>query len=158
MVFLIGVDHIIQHDGFLWPAKAQAIEHFSEFLTKKVQDLSIAFLAEEFSEEALEKSSASTSTVGAVASELGVEYRLCDPMSRQRKEQGISDDDRREEFWLQSLKDALNRNILFICGESHLATFRQKLLSQGVPAEIVSKGWGRELIPNNAQHCATPGR
>lgn len=146
MVFLVGVDHIIQHNGFSWPKKESAINEFSEYLESKVQELKVAVIAEEFSDETLRINNVPMSTAQMVAQRLGLKHVLCDPDSKERKARGISNDDERENIWIERLSDAIDETILFICGDSHLESFKDKLLSRGVATEIISRGWGTELI------------
>jgi hypothetical protein len=39
---------------------------------------------------------------------------------------------KREEFWLRKLEDALNEDILFVCGWGHIESFTALLLAKGV--------------------------
>jgi endonuclease IV len=52
MVFLIGVNHIIQHPGFSFHQKEAAISKFSEHVEMKALELKVKTIAEEWSQEA----------------------------------------------------------------------------------------------------------
>jgi len=151
MIYLVGVDHVIQHGGFLWPAKVAAIKEFSQYLETMVAEKRISVIAEEFSHDALSMSCATISTAQTLADRVGAAHLFCDPGKSEREEHKITTKDQREEFWLQRLTGLLNENILFLCGECHLETFQEKLHGHGVPAEILSRGWGANLIPDGAQ-------
>lgn len=151
MIYLIGVDHVIQHDGCLWPAKVAAIKEFSQYLETMIAEKKISIIAEEFSHDALSMSCATISTAHAVANLVGAVHKFCDPDKREREDHNITTKDQREEFWLQGLVGLFNKNILFLCGDCHLETFQEKLHGHGVPAEILSRGWGANLIPDGAQ-------
>jgi hypothetical protein len=155
-IYLVGVDHIIQHDGFLWPAKLAAIEEFSRYLEKEVATREVSLIAEEFSLDALAKSCATTSTATAVADRHGAKHLFCDPGRNERKEHQITNGDQREEFWLQRLSGYLGENILLLCGESHLETLKERIHGKGTPAEILSRGWGAGLNPEKTQPSRQP--
>ena len=146
MVFLLGVDHIIQHNGFSWPKKESAINEFSEYLERRAKELKVAVIAEEFSDEALKINNVPMSTAQMVAQRLGLKHMLCDPNREERKARGIYNDDEREIIWIERLSDAIDETILFICGDSHLESLKDKLMSCGVETEIISQGWGTELV------------
>lgn len=94
MIYLIGVDHEIQHDG-IGCASLSLRNKFSVFLKNKIVEYDITLLAEEFSEEALyEISKGKIATVKNVAEELKsekpkVEHKFCDPNKKERKIIGI---------------------------------------------------------------------
>lgn len=146
MVFIVGVDHIIQHNGFSWAAKLSAIKVFSEYLEKIAQDFDVTVIAEEFSEESLRINHVPMSTAQIVAKRINLKHLFCDPNREERKALGISNDDDRERIWVERLRDVINETILFICGDRHLVSFKDKLLSEGVAIEIISQGWGAELV------------
>jgi len=150
MVFLIGVNHIIQHRGYSFPQKEAAIHKFSEHVEMKALELKVKTIAEEWSHEANQRNKVQFSTVQTVATNLDLKHIFCDPTIEERKKHGIneSNKDRREEFWIERLKDLLHEKILFVCGEDHLESFKSKLDSRGILVEIVSQGWGKGLCGN----------
>lgn len=95
MIYLIGVNnHNIQHDGN-GCADLSLRNKFSAFLKNKIVEYDIALLAEEFSEEALYKTSKGNMTTAQSAvkdlkaENLKIEHRFCDPDEEKRKEIGI---------------------------------------------------------------------
>ena len=137
-IFLVGVDHIIQHEGFMFAQKRGAIDNFTAYLAQQIQERGITFVGEEFSEFLLHGNNVSISTVQAVAQDLHVEHRFCDPSPEERQTLGIEDDDQREEYWLQRINDRLDRNMLFVCGDSHVGTFQSRLEAIGAQVEILA--------------------
>jgi hypothetical protein len=145
MVYLVGVDHQVQHNGPpMSQARKDATLDFSTFLKAKAKELNISMLAEEFNEDALKGSQASTATVNEVAKELGLKHLFCDPTYIQRKELGIyKDNHKRECFWLSCLEDHLVcEKIIFVCGRDHLESFEAKLVEKGFRAEILPEKFG----------------
>lgn len=150
MVYLIGVDHQVQHNGPpMTPDRETATRNFCKVLKLSAKKLNISILAEEFNEDALRISKASTATVRDAADCLGLKHLFCDPTRQERKDLGINNDrDLRERFWLSRLGIHLNNEtILFVCGADHLESFRRKLLDNGVTAEILAEQHGIGLPP-----------
>jgi hypothetical protein len=105
--------------------------------------LNVTLIAEEFNEDVIKRNHATSVTAKEVAKQLGIDHRFSDPTVQQRKDLGIGKDlDRREEFWIRSLKDDLNRDIIFICGADHLDTFHKKLTANGLEVEILPEQFG----------------
>ncbi len=87
MVYIIGVDHLVQYNG---PVPEEIRSAFRSFLVTTCRELGIRVLAEEFSEEALrEVYRASADTAQEAARALGIEHRYCDPESEQLAALGI---------------------------------------------------------------------
>ncbi len=150
MVYLVGVDHQVQHNGAsMSPERERATRDFSAFLESKAEALGITILAEEFTADLLKLNRASTATVQKVAIGLGVRHVFCDPTRTEREELGIhKDNDRREDFWLSYIEKHLKcETILFVCGPQHLETFKSKLGKKGVQAEILPEQFGIGLPP-----------
>ncbi len=98
-------------------------------------------LAEEFSTEACDLSGVSASVAQLVARELGIAHLFCDPTTEERKRHGITSHDDRECFWLERLLTVKPTRVLFVCGDTHLETFGDKLRSAGYEVAILSRGW-----------------
>ena len=151
LVYLVGVDHLIQHTCSMWADKEEQIERFSAFLARKARDLKISGLAEEFNDELLRINHTQISTVAAVAQSLGLEHLFCEPNTQEKEALGISDNDTpenrdaRERFWLERLRPLCGKRVLFVCGDEHLHSFRAKLREAGIPAKIIAEGWGKGL-------------
>ena len=130
-----------------------------------------ALIAEELSEEAMQRCGVKESIGQKVAQEFGIEHRFCDPTSEERESLGIPseaelkerlglgrllndaelrrlDEEKekywpiRERFWLDRIRNALGQVVLFICGDSHVDSFRRLLQSEGVEVKVLSRHWG----------------
>jgi len=154
-VYLIGVDHMIQHNGFVVgqhddfvvdPQKvADAIREFQEYLRQQVKITGATVLAEEFSKDAMSKSRATNSTAKQVARELRIEHLFCDPTKAERERFGICSDDQREDYWARRLVPLKADRILFVCGDKHVVTFPAVLERHGLKSRVLSRGWGCNL-------------
>jgi len=87
MVFIIGVDHLVQYNG---PVPEYILEEFRAFLACKVRELNISLIAEEFNEEFLrDVLGATEDTAKTVADQTGAAHLYCDPDEREREMLGI---------------------------------------------------------------------
>jgi hypothetical protein len=149
MVYLVGVDRQLQHNGTRPPmstVRSEATGRFSTFLMSKWAELKISLFAEEFNEDELAHADGSTVTVRDVARRVGAKHRFVEPEWTQRRLLRLQLTDRREEFWLWYLGDYLySETILFVCGEKHLQNIFTKLQARGVQATILPERWGIAL-------------
>lgn len=122
------------------------IQEFTQFLLQEAHRLNIELFAEEFSEYALAINNATACTIRDAARLLGIEHRFCDPDRQERQAFNISDADKREMFWLWRLSDSFERNVLFVCGDSHVNTFQVKLVAQGIKVGVLGTGWGSDIV------------
>jgi hypothetical protein len=87
MVFVIGIDHLVQYDG---PVPEPLREEFKQYLVDSSRELGIALIAEEFSLEALrEVYHAASDTAREAAQILGIPHRFCDLEERDMRCLGI---------------------------------------------------------------------
>ncbi|MBN2159989.1 MAG: hypothetical protein JW807_11390 [Spirochaetes bacterium] len=87
MVYIIGVDHLVQYNG---PVPDSLRADFRDYIIHKARDLKIVLIAEEFSEEALhEVYHATSDTAREAAVMLGIEHRYCDPSEADLRKLGI---------------------------------------------------------------------
>ncbi len=87
MIYIIGVDHLVQYNG---PVPEHLRLQFVQYLVEIIQNLKINLIAEEFSRESLADVYGATecSAVNAAA-QCGIKHRYCDPEEKERKELGI---------------------------------------------------------------------
>jgi hypothetical protein len=54
----------------------------------------------------------------------------------------------REDYWLRQLKDVLQQEVAFVCGDYHVDTFGARLKDNGTPSQVVERqiGMPTELI------------
>lgn len=48
----------------------------------------------------------------------------------------------REEYWIRSLRQLAVDSVLFICGASHIGSFSQRLIMNGIQCEVIDEDWG----------------
>ncbi|MDH4250670.1 MAG: hypothetical protein OEV27_05710, partial [Nitrospira sp.] len=147
---LVGVDHMIQHNGYMNNKKRVAIRAFQDYLREQIQATGAMLLAEEFSDDALRMNNASTATVKQVADEVCLPHLFCDPGRQERAQLQSSSSVRREGYWLEQLAPFQDCAVLFVCGEDHVSTFQQTLAAAGLAFCILSTGWGKCLNPTRA--------
>ena len=141
-VYLIGVNHLIQHTTHMTKIKKTSVQKFTAYIHEQVTALQITTIAEEFSEEALR---GAESIARQLAKQLNIEHRFCDPNTEERNKLKIDSIPKREQVWLERIQDLKNSKILFICGSLHLNTFKNLLENSDIKTDILSNGWGSEL-------------
>lgn len=145
MVYLIGVNHIIQHlSDNSSSQKVALVKEFELHLKQNGKEVGADLLAEEFSVDALRISRVAFSTVQMVAVQLKIPHRFCDPTLEERKRLGIAKEDHheREQFWMECIRDFKFRNIIFACGNKHVGSFKSLLEQGGAKVQILSQDWG----------------
>jgi hypothetical protein len=152
MLYLVGVDHSVQHDGcvrYKGPEFERLREEFPEFLIQIARQIDVKVIAEESHEDVLRKFSATKSVASVVASELGVKHLFCEPSIAEREQLGITstgrreDFEKREKFWLEKLRDLKETPILFILGPNHMAGFSELAKNNGMSVEVAEEYYGR---------------
>lgn len=87
MVYIIGIDHLVQYNG---PLPGNILAEFRELLVEKTGEYSISVIAEEFNAEFLhDVYNATEDTALAAAGEAGVDHIYCDPDEAERDKLGI---------------------------------------------------------------------
>jgi hypothetical protein len=119
MVYLIGVNHIVQFDPAPHAAKIVRDKRvsFKAHVLEVIENFDISILAEEFNDEAKKIWLVGETTLEHVATAKGIDHRFCEPG--------------REEIWLSQIEDCKNRNMLFVCGDDHFESFAEKLIAAG---------------------------
>jgi len=139
MLYLIGVNHVLQHESTqhnLSKIVRDKRASFKAHVLEVIKKFGISVLAEEFSEQAKKKplmESVGETTLEHIARHKRIEHRFCDPTVAERKENEIeqSDSEKREQFWLSRIQDYKNKNVLFVCGDDHFQSFGEKLTAAG---------------------------
>ncbi len=87
MIYIIGVDHLVQYNG---PVPESLRKEFELFLEETAKKYNIALIAEEFSMESLVEVYGAKECSALNASErCGIEHRFCDPEENDRLDLGI---------------------------------------------------------------------
>ena len=162
MIHLVGTFHELQHTAEPQRGPSDKVQEGRRDLQAYLRELATRtnpkLIAEEFSQQALDGLNAK-STVKLVADELGIEHRFCDPNTAERVKLGLphpfldhcdeSEKRRlqriRETYWLETLSDMINHDILFICGADHVSSFAQLLLEKGITAQFEDEYFGQAI-------------
>ena len=145
-IYLIGVFHEIQHHKETDSHnKTIIINDFIDYLIKNIKKYNITLLAEEFSEEVAEKNNIKESVLFTVSTKLKIHHQYCDPDTDERISNNISDDGKREDFWLKRLETENHKNILFLCGNDHIKSFSHLLSDNKFQVIILKEECGKEL-------------
>lgn len=130
MIYLIGVDHTVQHNR-----NHSKTKEFIAYLEEQIKSEKIDLIGEEWHEHFSIKNNVKTSTAQDVATKYGIEYKSCDshPELEPRKKSY------RESYWFSMIKNKIDRIIIFICGSNHLASFKMLLEAKGCQTIILPK-------------------
>jgi len=162
MILIVGTNHELQHDDM--PSRAppdivqRARENLKSYLRRLAREVRPTIIAEEMSQFVLD-AKGGVSHCRAVADELGIEHRLCDPDPKERQEIGLpshgtenseADEKRhynriREKYWFMKLSDALDQTIVFVCGACHVTSFARLLQDRDVAVTVQNPYVGREI-------------
>ncbi len=161
MVYLIGVNHDLQHYARnTCSIKEDVIRQlrfeFAYYLKEVIGSYNIKYLAEEFHEDKLKELDI-TETIGkAVANILEIHHIYCEPNQRTRRELGIDkvgqnkDFPIREQYWLNTLKSEIETygdgDILFICGANHVKSFQLLLKHNSFDCTVLSEYFKEECF------------
>ena len=47
----------------------------------------------------------------------------------------------KEEHWFSLIKEQASSNVIFICGDEHVANFKELVANRGYSAEVLSANW-----------------
>lgn len=87
MLYIIGIDHLVQYNG---PVPSDLLGEFKEYIDLLITNLEIDVIAEEFNEEFLvDVYGATEDTAKSAAEKAGIEHIYCDPDSYERAALGI---------------------------------------------------------------------
>ena len=163
-IYLVGVAHKIQwlpQNSSVW--RREIFVQFCDYLAVAAKCLGVAMIAEEFNDDALDGWPSAEVACRDVSKRMQLRHLYADPTCEERKSLGIgkcehqapnevancSDCSRREEWWLEKLGKLGDECVIFVCGEFHVNTFKQRLKRAGWPATLISDGWA---TPKS--HCA----
>ncbi len=87
MIYIIGIDHLVQYNG---PLPVDILDEFRNYIDSLIRDLHIKVIAEEFNEEFLVDVYGATKDTAKSAAEIRrIERIYCDPDSHERAALGI---------------------------------------------------------------------
>lgn len=162
MVYILGVNHSVQSNK-----EAEQTKRFVSFLRTNIEDLDIAFVGEEWNQDASRLWGIQRTTVEDLITEMCSEGRqvvtkYCDPSLVEQKALGIlsqaeiaaaigshlkkdidkeqaKDHPKREQYWLEQLTPHLAGHCIFICGSSHI-NGRSDYRSEGFDTLLAAQG------------------
>lgn len=155
MLYLIGVDHSVQHNGragYQGTEFERLRKDFPLYLSQVARNFHAEVIADESNQEVLEKFSATKSVVLNVAKELGVKHVFCEPSVEERKQLRITgtgnpqDYEKREKCWLKKLTPYKNLPILFVVGAKHIESFSKLASKEGMSIHVAEGFYGREYF------------
>jgi hypothetical protein len=159
MLYLIGVDHSVQHDGraaYQDPEFTRLRVEFPTFLDKAARETGAKVIAEESNSDVLKKFAATKSIPYAVASEIGVRHLFCEPCVVERKQLGIigiknpADFRKREASWMEKLMVIEEGLVLFVLGADHVGSFSELAKNSGFSVSVIEEYYGREYFALSA--------
>lgn len=167
-VLVLGTDHGFQRRS----NEFTELQHrqFALYVLTIAKENGVAALAEENNPQALEEACIAESTVQAIARDLGLRHRHCDPDGKTRHALDIRQENyirimskipnelpeadiqqqvwesmrARERYWLSQLLEFNTWPVLFICGADHSLPFLDLLGKEDLDAVLVSKDWGTQ--------------
>ena len=155
MLYLIGVDHSVQHDGraaYAGSKFKRLRDEFPTFLDGVAREIGATVIAEESNENVLNKFEANKSVAYTVASQMNIKHVFCEPSNSEREQLGIKstgnpDDFRkREDFWLKKLVTLKGEKILFILGADHVESFSERAKNAGFLVNVAEEYYGKEYF------------
>ena len=163
MIHIVGTNHELQHTAKPSRGSAEAVNKgrsdLKTYLRELATEISAAIIAEEFCQDVLDIKNAS-SNIKAVADELGIAHRFCDPGFQERARLGLpphgtedcdSSDRRRydairEAYWVERLSEVLDHTVLFVCGADHVVEFSRLLRENGIAVEVREAYFGKDIF------------
>jgi hypothetical protein len=163
VVYLIACDHVKEQtypEGIaLDDPRNTTQREFRDLLIKAIEKHAPSLIAEEHNEDGLKRKNL-RSVAREVASEMGIQHRLCEQSIEAKIARGLngvpnvppwdrhkamykyflSEWPIREDFWIEQMSYNLYLRVLFICGMGHRETLRRRLERYGIPVRIVYKG------------------
>jgi hypothetical protein len=168
MVYLIGVSHGVRF--LTTKEELPRTASFAQYLRERAKELNAVLIAEQLSEERLNRCPTLVSVGRSISKELEIEHKFCSPNSNDRKTFGIPSlieikrqlelegvlihneevipeyeerkyFRRREAFWFKKIEDEAGKSVIFICESEHVESFRRLLVENGIKAGVLEGNW-----------------
>lgn len=137
-IYLVGTGHRYQQ-GFAFGVDESVFVEFRAFLRAAITRHSIRGIAEEMNVEALRIPRGSLAF--HLAKDLGLAHRYCDPDRAMRLARGMKSPQDREVYWIEQLQSFNGFPTIFICGSTHIESFRNLLLEAGFETSVFAPDW-----------------
>lgn len=171
MIYLVGVDHVFQHDGNVTRGPKELMptyrDDFRNFIADVVKARKVDLITEEWCDpEHNQLVNATITEAKVLAKELGLRHSYIEPCGEDRSRLELPtsryDDlhedelrriyDIREGYWLSQLERLSGVNPLHICGADHIRSFGTLLSSKGLENSVVEECWGAKLLASNHKY------
>ncbi len=137
-VYLIGTDHRYQQ-GFAFGVSDSVFVQFRTLLRSSITRYDIRGIAEEMNVDTLRIPSGSLAF--HLAAELELAHRYCDPDQAMRQARGMKSPQDRERYWIEQLQSFDGLPAMFICGSTHVDSFKSLLLEAGFEPFVIAPDW-----------------
>ena len=150
MNYIFGVNHAIQHDGYLENRPKHTIDEirgFREEIYTFARDHNIDMIAEEFCTDACQISNVETSILYRLAQDMEIGHLYLALNQSERVALGIAsrEHDVHEYEWLNKIRNMSYNNAIIVVGEDHVESFKYKLESVGCHCQVVRRGIGQNI-------------
>lgn len=155
VIFLVGVDHSVQHDGRVaYEGKEfqQLRDGFPQYLADITFKNFANAIAEESNQEVLNKFNATDSVAREVASSLNLRHLFCEASIEERERMGIKstadpkDYELRETCWIKKMELVKENPILFVVGASHIESFANLARSRNHQIFVIDPYYGKDYF------------
>ena len=174
MIIVVGTSHTIQ----------TADLELKPFLESLCMEFKVRAVAEEMNKEALAEKACAASIPMQIANALQLPHRFCDPNREERAKLNIHQENdiriqawlsqsnlsnseiavrvaeshaKREQYWLDQLRELNVWPVLFVCGADHVPQFCQLLKQQGISVHVAAEDWAsNNTVERDAPQAARP--
>ena len=137
-IYLIGTDHRYQQ-GFAFGVSESVFAEFRALLRSAISRHGIRGITEEMNVDTLRIPSGSLAF--HLATELGLAHRYCDPDRAIRQARAMKTPQDRERYWIEQLQGFDGFPAIFICGSTHVDSFKSLLSEAGFAAFVFVPDW-----------------
>jgi len=170
MLYLLWIDHVIQapetRRAFIyWTEEYKnlvlnTVEEYKKTLDNIIITKNIQIIWEEFNN--YNNDPESYFITWEVCKQYNIKHLFCDPSEEEQNQMWITrewtdEDDNfdkqyeknhtlREKYWLEKIMSYKSKNIIFVCGNKHISTFKEKLENNSRKIEIINNKFCEELL------------
>jgi hypothetical protein len=171
MIYLIGVDHVFQHDGRVIRGTKELVlgyrNEFYNFILDAAREYFVTMITEEWCDPEHNQLVGATTTIGKLAAEnLAIKHCYIEPCGEIREQLGLPTTrydhlpdnelrriyDIREEYWLKELQSFNAAVTLHICGADHIQSFGSLLSRRDLRFITLQECWGAQYLSCNHKY------
>ena len=121
-------------------------EEFSEETIQCHKKQLAELMVQRQGERSLSMADVADQTTAQIAAErLGIGHLFADPDTDARDKEGLWDSGGREDFWCRHLMACNFRHAVFVCGNTHVESFKDRLRARGFSVDVICRNWGSEF-------------